>query len=107
MASFQVGRLATHPAISFGNITIIHTQIYPQRQLIQEFKTALNFLKIQDMTVYCADIPSFMVDAIALWAPFLQDLQILRIMFDRDMDVVKFPFVPRSVKYLILYSAMF
>ena len=90
ISDFQVGRLATHPGISFGNITVIYMDLYPQRQLIRDFKTALSFLSIQDLAISCDNIPSFMANAVSIWAPFLQALLILRITFDREMSMVSF-----------------
>lgn len=107
--TFQVGKLAAHPGIQFGNITVVQMQILPRRRLIRSFSEAFKFLKLRDLTVYCADTPTFMKDALAIWAPSLQSLQILRIRFDRDMDLVSFfLFCPLFVRYLmlLLYTSM-
>ncbi len=91
--AFQVGKLANHPGITFGNITIMHIHIYPRRRLIQDFKNALGHLKIQDLTIFCAEVPTFMASVIATWVPSLSNLLILRIKFERDMSIVRIPFV--------------
>lgn len=82
--SFQVGRLSTHPGIYFGNISILQLDIFPGRkQLVHKFKSVLKHLRIQDLCIYCGEVPSFMEAALKVWAPSLQNLSILRIVFDR------------------------
>lgn len=93
VTAFQVGKLASHPGITFGNITIIHVDLYPRRRLIQDFKIALGHLKIEDLTIFCAGVPTFMTSVIATWVSSLSNLLILRVKFERDMSTVRFPFV--------------
>ncbi len=82
--SFQIGRFSNHPLIYFGNISVLQLHVFPGRpKLVQKFTTIFKYLRIDDLCIYCATVPSFMDTALKFWAPSLQNLQILRIAFER------------------------
>ncbi len=82
--AFQVGRLSRHPGIHFGNVTVLQLHLFPGRKgLVRQFKHALEYLRIRDLCIHCGEVPSFMDTALKLWASSLQDLIILKIVFDR------------------------
>ena len=82
--TFQIGRLSRHPSIIFGNVSVLQLSIFPgKKKLIRQFKEVLSYLRINDLCVYCGEVPSFMETALKVWAPSLQTLTILRIAFDR------------------------
>ncbi|KJA16795.1 hypothetical protein HYPSUDRAFT_58050 [Hypholoma sublateritium FD-334 SS-4] len=75
---FQVGILAVHSSIFFGNISILQMPLFQDSGLIKEFQTAFSLLRVQDLSLRCEDA-LLLRSAIRTWAPSLQYLLILRI----------------------------
>lgn len=88
MRFHNVGRFKTHPGIHFANITVLQLHVSIKIQpLVDDFANVFKFLDIQDLSLDCGGVSSFMVTVMQVWAPVLQNLTILRIVFNRFAEV--------------------
>ncbi len=80
----NVGRFRIHCSIRFANILVLQIHVFLKLQpLVNAFLPVLKLLRIEDLSLDCGDVSSFMTDAVQVWAPVLSNLKILRIFFNR------------------------
>lgn len=96
---FQIGILATHSRIHFANISVLQMTLYEEVELVIEFRAVLGLLQIQDLRLFCGNSPTFLGGALRTWAPSLQGLTILRILFDRSSEQVSRVFFSLSLDF--------
>lgn len=72
-------------------------KVYQEENFIVAVGAAFQLLLIQDLCLWCGEIPDFMKKVVCIWAPSLRHLLKLRIKFDRDFDTKV------SIRMLVLF----
>ncbi len=84
----NVGRFKIHRSIRFANLSVLQIRVFLKLQpLVNAFVPVLKLLRIEDLSLDCGDVSSFMTGAVQVWASVLPHLTILRIFFNRFNEV--------------------
>lgn len=84
----NVGRFKVHCSIRFANLSVLQVRVFMKIQpLVNNFIPVLKLLRIEDLSLDCGDVSTFMTAVVKVWAPVLLHLRILRIFFNRFEEV--------------------